>query len=54
MSNMMNDAYRKSRGTEKPFNGTEEQAKAIWNEQIRKEKYRYRKPQSTPDSTAKG
>jgi hypothetical protein len=54
MSNMMNDAYRKSRGTEKPFNSTEEQSKAIWNEQIRKEKYRYRKPKSTPDSTAKG
>jgi len=54
MSNMMNDAYRKSRGTDKPFNGTEEQAKAIWNEQIRKEKYQYRKPNPTPEATPKG
>jgi len=40
---MMNAAYRKSRGTEKPFSTSEEQAKAIWNELIRKEKHRYRK-----------
>jgi hypothetical protein len=48
MSNMTNTAYRKSRGTEKPFSGSEEQAKAIWNERIRKEKYQYRKPDFTP------
>jgi len=44
MSDVTNDAYRKSRGTDKPFSGSEEQAKAIWNELIRKEKYQYRKP----------
>ena len=53
MSNMMNDAYRKSRGTDKPFSGSEEQAKAIWNELIRKEKHQYRKPDSTPEATPK-
>lgn len=44
MSDMTNAAYRKSRGTDKPFNGSDEQAKAIWNELIRKEKYQYGKP----------
>lgn len=39
---MTNNAYRKSRGTGKPFSGSEEQAKAIWEELIRKEKYQYR------------
>jgi hypothetical protein len=51
---MMNDAYRKSRGTDKPFSGSEERAKAIWNELIRKEKHQYRKPDSTPEPTPKG
>ncbi len=51
---MMNDAYRKSRGTNKPFSGSEEQAKAIWNERIRREKYHYRKPNPTPEATPKG
>jgi hypothetical protein len=37
---MTNAAYRKSRGTDKPFSGTEEQAQAIWTELIRKEKWR--------------
>ena len=32
--------YRKSRGTDKPFSGSEEQTQAIWNEQIRREKWR--------------
>ena len=54
MSNMMNDAYRKSRGTDKPFSGSEEQTKAIWNELIRKEKPQYRKPNSPPQTTPKG
>ena len=34
MSNMTNDEYRKSRGTNKPFTGSEEQAKTIWTETI--------------------
>jgi hypothetical protein len=33
-----NAAYRKSRGTDKPFSGSEEQANAIWNEFIRQKK----------------
>jgi hypothetical protein len=50
---MTNEAYRKSRGTNKPFSGSDEQAKAIWNELIRKEKYQYRKPNSTPEAAPK-
>ncbi len=46
MSNMTNAEYRMARGTDKPFNGTEEQAKEIWNEHIRKEKWR--SPKATP------
>ncbi len=53
MSNMKNDAYRKSRGTNKPFSGSEEEANAIWNESIRKEKYQYRKPGPSPEATPK-
>lgn len=53
MSNMTNEAYRKSRGTNKPFTGSEEQAKAIWNELIRKEKYQYKKPSPTPEVAPK-
>ncbi len=53
MSNMTNEAYRKSRGTNKPFSGSEEEAKAIWNELIRKEKYPYRKPNPTPQAAPK-
>jgi|GEM_PF-569758 len=34
-----NAAYRKSRGTDKPFNNSEEQIQAIWTEQIRREKW---------------
>lgn len=37
---VINAAYRKSRGTDKPFSGSDEQAKAIWNELIRKERWR--------------
>ena len=54
MSNMLNDAYRKSRGTDKPFSGSEEKARAIWNELIRKEKYHYRKPNPPSEATPKG
>jgi hypothetical protein len=54
MSNMTNTEYRKSRGTEKPFSGSEDQTKTIWNEQIRKEKYHYKKPEPTPEATPKG
>ncbi len=36
---MTNAAYRKSRGTDKPFSGSEEQTQAIWDELIRKAKY---------------
>jgi len=53
MSNMTNEAYRKSRGTNKPFSGSEEQAKAIWNELIRKEKYQYRKPAPSSEAAPK-
>ncbi len=35
-----NTSYRKSCGTDKPFSGSEEQTQAIWNELIRKEKWR--------------
>ncbi len=51
MSDVTNAAYRKSRGTDKPFSGSEEQAKAIWNELIRQEKRQYRKPDSPPAPT---
>jgi hypothetical protein len=51
---MVNAAYRKLRGTDKPFSGSEEQAKVIWNELIRKDKYQYRKSNSTPEATPKG
>ena len=54
MSNMTNAAYRKSRGTEKPFSGSEEQTKAIWNEQIQEKRRQYGKPSSTPEATPKG
>jgi len=54
MSNMTNAEYRKLRGTEKPFTGSEEQTQAIWNERLRKEKYHYRKPNPTPEATPKG
>ncbi|HSW00285.1 MAG TPA: hypothetical protein VLI39_08945 [Sedimentisphaerales bacterium] len=50
---MTNAAYRKSRGTDKPFSGSEEQAKAIWNELIRQEKRQYRKPDSPAVPTTK-
>jgi hypothetical protein len=48
MSNMTNAAYRKARGTNKPFSGSEEQARAIWCELIRKERPVYRKPDPAP------
>ncbi len=54
MSNLTNAAYRKSRGTAKPFSGSEEQAKVIWNELLRKEKYQYRRPNPSPEATPKG
>jgi len=54
MSNMMNAAYRRSRGTEKPFSGSEEHARVIWSELIRKEKYQYRKPHPLPEAATKG
>jgi hypothetical protein len=53
MSNMTNEAYRKSRGTNRPFSGSEEQAKAIWTESIRQEKFQYRKPNPSPDAAPK-
>jgi hypothetical protein len=53
MSNMTNDAYRKSRGTDKPFSGSEEKARSIWNESIRTEKYHCRKPNPPSETTPK-
>jgi len=47
---MTNAEYRKSRGTDKPFSGSEEQTKAIWTEFIRKEKWR--SPKATPPAEA--
>lgn len=54
MSNMTNTAYRKSRGTEKLFSGSEEQTKAIWNELIRVKRRQYGKPDLTAEATPKG
>ncbi|MCU0917604.1 MAG: hypothetical protein MUC88_24035 [Planctomycetes bacterium] len=34
-----NASYRKSRGTDKPFSNSEEQAQAIWAEQVRTAKW---------------
>jgi len=47
---MTNTAYRKLRGTDKPFSGSDEQAKAIWIESVRQEKWRSAKvaPTTTP------
>lgn len=47
-----NAAYRKLRGTDKPFSGSEEQTRAIWQEEIRKARYAYRKPDSSATGTA--
>jgi hypothetical protein len=54
MSSMDNMAYRKSRGTDKPFSGTEEQTKVIWGEYTRKRMFQYNKPVSTPQTPPKG
>ena len=54
MSNLTNYAYRKLRGTNKPFSASEEQAKVVWNEQIREEEYQYRKPNPAPEAAPKG
>ena len=50
MSNMTNADYRKARGTDKPFSGSEEQAKTIWNEYMRKDN-RWRSGKATPPAT---
>jgi hypothetical protein len=51
---MTNTAYRKSRGTDKPFSGSEERAKAIWNELIRKEKWKSTKAAPTAAPASQG
>jgi len=51
MTDTTNDVYRKLRGTDKPFSGSEEQTKAIWNETIRKEKWRSTKVTPAAAST---
>jgi hypothetical protein len=53
MSDMNNAAYRKSRGTDKPFSGSEEQTRTIWNEELRKQKFQYKKPDSSPEAPPK-
>lgn len=53
MSDMTNEAYRKSRGTDKPLNCSEEQAKIIWRNSIRVEKFQYRKPNPLPGTQPK-
>ena len=47
---MTNEEYRKSRGTDKPFSASEEQVKETWNASVRKEKYQYRKPNTSPEA----
>jgi hypothetical protein len=53
---MTNTAYRKLRGTDKPFTGSEEQAKAIWIESMQQAKWRSAKtaPAATPAPKAQG
>jgi hypothetical protein len=51
MSDMTNAEYRKLRGTDKPFSGSEEQTQAIWNELVRREKWRSTKATPTTGST---
>lgn len=48
-----NTSYRKSRGTDKPFAVSEEQAKAIWIESVRQEKWRSARTAPTPPAAAK-
>ncbi len=49
MSKIITNAqYRKSRGTDKPFSGSEEQSNAIWIASIRQEKWHSTR---TPPST---
>jgi hypothetical protein len=45
-----NAAYRKSRGTDKPFSGSDEQTNAIWIESIRQEKWH--SPKAAPAAQA--
>jgi hypothetical protein len=54
MSSMSNADYRKLRGTDKPFSGTEEQTKVIWGEYTRKRAYQYKAPETTPQTPPKG
>lgn len=50
---MTNAEYRKKRGTDKPFNCSEEEARAIWTEFIRKDnKWKSTKVAPTPPETA--
>jgi hypothetical protein len=51
---MTNDAYRKLRGTDKPFSGSEEQSKEIWNKSIRKARPQYKKANPAPEAPPKG
>jgi hypothetical protein len=50
-----NTAYRKQRGTDKPFTVSEEQAKAIWIESVRQDKWRSAKavPVTAPAGKSK-
>jgi hypothetical protein len=48
-----NTNYRKLRGTDKPFSGSEEQTQAIWNELIRKAKYSRPAPKGAPAGESK-
>lgn len=49
---MTNTEYRKARGTDKPFICSEEEAKAIWTEFIRKDKWKSTKTPPSPEVTA--
>ncbi len=50
---MTNAEYRKKRGTDKPLSCTEEEAKVIWTESIRKDnKWKSNKAAPTPPEPA--
>lgn len=53
MSNMTNEEYRKSRGTDKPFNGSEEKAEAFWKQFSREKRPQYGRQNSKTESTPK-
>jgi hypothetical protein len=49
---MTNAEYRESRGTNRPFTATAEQIQAVWNESIRKEKWKSTRTPPSPKPPA--